>query len=117
MSIFEISFIATLLITRVGVFFFVLWLDKIGKPRPETEFFGIRIHHYIYGIILMLIAIAIKSPILLGVGLALFVDELPFILMQGETHEDNYSITANIGVIIFGVLVMIFDQEILNLFF
>lgn len=115
MSYFLISFIIALVATRIGVYLAVAHLDKNNKPRPETTFLGIRIHHYLYGIIITIFAVLFNSQILLGIGLALFIDELPVILMGGQTHEENYSPLANIGVIVFGILVIILNQEILNL--
>jgi hypothetical protein len=115
MSPFLISFIISLLVTRFGVYLTVNYLRSKNKELPGPTIFNLRIHHYHYGIILFILAIILNSQILLGIGLALFMDELPFILLRGNSHEQNYSLTANIGVIIFGILVVIFQQEILRL--
>lgn len=106
MDTFTITFILALIVTRIGVYLLVLIKDKSGKPRPETELFGFRIHHYMYGIILGAIGYLINNTVLFAIGLALFIDELPFLLMRGKTHEDNYSIVANIGVAIFGGVII-----------
>jgi hypothetical protein len=116
MSEFVITFLTILIATRIGVYLAVARLDKNNKPRPETTFLGIRIHHYVYGIILTVLAIIFNSQILLGIGLALFIDELPVILMGGSTHEENYSLLANIGVLVFGALVVIFNQQVFDFF-
>ena len=116
MSEFLITFVIALIATRFGVYFAYEYMHKRSKGLPAPNLLGIRIHHYHYGIALTLIAIAVKSEIVLGIGLALFVDELPFLLIGGDSHEDNYSAIANIGVIVFGTLVVLFSGQILELF-
>ena len=114
---FTLIFIITLLLTRVGVYLggliFTHWLKL---PLPENTFFGIRIHHYVFGIILMLIGYLIKNTALSAVGMALFIDELTFLIIGGKTHEDNYSFVSILGTIILGGLVIIFRRPLFQLF-
>src|SRR3989344_4467874 len=107
-SYFFLIFLITILTTRVFLFF-----HPISSPILRN----FRIHHYIYGILGMILGLFLQSIPIYAVGLALFVDELtPFILMRGKTHEDNYSKVSLIGTLIFIVLVF-FNQEYLLTFF
>jgi len=55
---------------------------KIGKFQP---------HHYMYGLVLIAIYFLIPNPILLSIGGALFVDEIPlFFIFHGWDWPDDH---------------------------
>ena len=104
---FIVVFLSTVIITRVLLYF---------RPTPSPTIRGFRTHHWMYGIILVLIAVLFKNIILFGVGSGLFIDELGYILIRGKTHQDNYSVRSFILLAIFVLLVYIMRSEITYLF-
>ncbi|MEK7672792.1 MAG: hypothetical protein AAB373_02820 [Patescibacteria group bacterium] len=93
--------LSTVLITRIFLYF---------KPTPSPTFWGIRTHHYMYGILLAVIGYFTKNLTITGVGLGLFLDELTYLLIGGKTHKDNYSKTSLIGTFLFLVLAFFLCQ-------
>lgn len=73
-------------------------------------------HHYMYGLILIVLSILFESLILYAVGLGLFIDELTYLLMRGKTHEDNYSTVSLLGTAILVTAVFIFKDYLILLF-
>ncbi len=70
-----------------------------------------------YGIVAMLIGFFIKSIIIFAFGCGLFIDEVTYILIQGETHADNYSFKSILGTIILIIIVFIFRNLIVREFY
>lgn len=89
-------FLITILVTRIFLFF---------KPKSAPTIKGFRIHHWMYGVAIIVFAFLVHSFILYAVGLGLFVDELTYILMGGKSHEDNYSKISLLGTGAFIVIV------------
>lgn len=113
-ELFALCFLGSLVLTRVGVYLFVYYIThSLHQPPPETTLWGFRVHHYMYGIILILLGVAFKNVPLYAVGMGLFVDELTYLLMGGETHEDNYSLVSNLGTVVFALLVYFFRDKLL----
>jgi len=92
-------FISTILITRVFLYL---------KPTPAPTIKGFRIHHYMYGLILILFGVMLSNIFVYAVGWGLFIDELPFLALGGKTHQDNYSPRSLLGVLILAIMVMLF---------
>ena len=69
---FFILFVCTIVFVR-------LWLWFLPKHGPKI--FGIQVHHYAYGLLIILISFFILKPLLLPIGAALFVDEIPLFFM------------------------------------
>lgn len=91
-------FLATILITRIYLYY---------RPTSSPTLFGLRLHHYMYGLVLTVFGLLIDSLFVYAVGLALFVDELAFLLLRGTSHEDNYSWKSLLGTALFIALVFI----------
>ena len=100
-------FVATIICTRF--FLYVL-------PIPSPSLGSLRLHHYMYGLILAPLGILFDNPPLFAVGLGLFVDELGYLLIGGKTHKDNYSKYSLILLGIFASLIYIFRGELTLLF-
>ena len=92
---FFIILLITVLIVRVFLF-----VDPISSPTIK----GFRIHHYMYGIVGIPVAILTGSLPLYAISVALFEDEFTYTLMGGKTQRDNYSAISIIGTILFVVL-------------
>jgi hypothetical protein len=87
-SRFFFIFVVTVLAIRTVLYF---W------PVPAPTIGGLRTHHYMYGVIGVLIGLATNSMTVYAVGIGLFVDELTFVLTGGRTHQDNYSSASLLG--------------------
>lgn len=53
-----------------------------------------------YGILILVIGLLIRNTILIAIGLALFVDELPYLIIKGNSHKDNYSPYSLVGLMV-----------------
>ena len=104
---FFLIFLVTILAIRI-----FLWV----RPTPAPTVGTFRTHHWMFGVALILIALAIHSLILYAIGLGLFVNELAYLLMGGKTHQDNYSMRSLSGLIFFIILVYIFKAQAILLF-
>jgi len=87
-TLFFIIFVITILVTRT--FLYV-------NPTPSPTIKDIRLHHYMYGIVLIPIGLVVSSISIFAVGTGLFIDELTYLIIGGKTHEDNYSKVSLIG--------------------
>ena len=101
---FFIIFLATIIVTRIFLYF---------KPTPAPTIKGFRIHHYMYGIILIVISILIKNLTIYSIGLGLFIDELTYLIIKGKNHKDNYSKKSLIGTCLFIILIFFLRSYIL----
>lgn len=110
---FFLIFLGTVAVIR----FFLLW--KIGSPTIK----GFRLRHYMYGVVLIVLAFFNHNLTICAVGLGLLVDELPLILLKGPGHkehfwrgmEDYYSPWCVSGVLIFIFLTYLFRDTISGL--
>jgi len=103
---FFLIFLVTILMTRIFVHI---------KPIPSPTIKKLRLHHYMYGIILIIIAFILGNLFLFAVGMGLFVDELTYLIIKGKSHKDNYSKTSLIGTATFILLVFIFRNYLVKL--
>lgn len=104
MTSFFLIFLITIIVTRIALF-----LCPIASPTVK----GFRIHHWMYGIFLIVLGIVLSSIVLYAIGLGLFVDELTYILIGGTSHKDNYSTVSLVGTVIFIIIVYIFQLPLL----
>ena len=65
-------YIATILVARVPLLFWHKHAPKVGN---------FQIHHYMFGVALIVIYFFIPQSALLAIGLGLFMDELPLFFM------------------------------------
>ena len=80
-----------------GDYFFLIVLGTVAATRfflfltklPAPSIKGFRTRHYMYGLILILVAFFSHSLTIYAVGLGLFVDELPAILVKGPGHKEE----------------------------
>lgn len=79
---FFFVFLTTIVITRLFLFFYPFPAPTIGK---------FRVHHYMYGIVGILVGLSVQSILLYAIGTGLFIDELTYLIIRGKDHEDNYS--------------------------
>lgn len=57
-----------------------------------------------------------KNIYLLSISMGIFLDEVGFIIIRGNTHKDNYSPKSFIILIFFIILLFIFREPIANFY-
>jgi len=98
---FFITYILTIVVTRIFLKFFPIHGRKIGNFQP---------HHYMYGLILIIIYFFIQNSILLAIGTALVIDEIPlfFIFKTLDWPDDHWkqyhSVQSILGIITISVI-------------
>ena len=97
-------FLITIFLTRV-----FLWLKPISSPTIK----GFRVHHYMYGLILIPIGILLNDIVIYALGFGLFVDKLGYLIIRGRTHKENYSKVSLVLLAVFIILVYIFRKQLL----
>ncbi len=100
MSQFFLIFLITIIVTRL-----FLWLTPIKGPTIN----GFRIHHFLYGIILMTLYVLTENIILFAIGLGLFIDEAPLFLSQKWDTKGYNSSFCYFGVVVSIITVYLID--------
>ena len=78
---FFLIFLGTIAITRL-----LLVSHKMTGPT----ILGLRIRHYMLGIVLLVVAFLIHNLTIYAIALGLIADELPVIFAKGPGHKDEY---------------------------
>lgn len=82
LSGYFLIYIGTIVVTR---FVLSYW------PRHAPKIGTFQLHHYMYGLVLVAGYLVFPQPLLLAVGLALFVDEVPlFFIFKTWDWPDNH---------------------------
>lgn len=100
-------FLATILVTRIFLYF---------CPTPSPTLGAVRLHHYMYGVVAIVLGVALNILTLFAIGLGLFIDELTFLLIKGKTHKDNYSKISLLGTLFLVIIIFFTQKYLLNLF-
>lgn len=91
-------YVATIVITRIYLSIFPHHGPKIGN---------FQIHHYMYGLVLIVAYFLIRRPELLAIGSAWIVDELPlFFIFKGWNWPDDHWRQYHSWQSIMGILVI-----------
>ena len=102
----------TVILTRVWVYLF-------NKPSPTIKNF--RTHHWMYGLLFTIILFSISkfytNLYLLSISMGIFLDEIGFIIIRGKTHKDNYSPQSFMILMFFMLLLFLFRESIVRLYF
>ena len=102
---FFLILLATIIVTRITLFI---------KPVPSPTIRGFRTHHWMYGLGGVVIAFLTRSVVVYAIGMGLCIDELTYLLMAGETHEDNFSLTSLIGTIAFTAAAFLLREQLIS---
>jgi hypothetical protein len=97
-DLFFIVFLATILVTRIALYI---------RPTASPTIDGFRLHHYMYGIVIAIIGVLCKNIVVFSIGLGLLIDEIPYLIIHGKTHKDNYSEKSLAGVLILTLIVLL----------
>lgn len=87
---FAIIFTVTIFFTRFWIYFMkMLFKNKYFHSAPTIK--GIKLHHYMYGILIVIIGIILKMDWVISIGAALFIDEFVLLLKHGNNfHWKEY---------------------------
>ena len=96
-TLFFLVFVGTIVVTRL-----VLLPKRILYPRV----FGHHIHHFIYGIFILIIGVLASNLFLYAVGFGLFVDELPLVFTQKWNWNGYNSALCPVGEV--GIIILAF---------
>ena len=116
---FFLIILGTIVTIRFLLFVRHLFFYHIKTPTLR----GFRIHHYMYGIALAIIAVLIQNLTLYAIGFGLFIDEFLLVLIKGlgtkyedwRESKDYYSKWSLLGALFFAVLVFLFREVISEL--
>ena len=101
-------YVVTILIARIPLLFWHNHAPKIG---------GFQLHHYMYGLVLLVVYFLVPQNILLAVGLGLFVDELPlFFIFKGLNWPDDHWKQYHSWQSIVGIIISFLGLMALNFF-
>lgn len=101
---FFLTFLGAIVVTRIFLYF---------NPRSSPTIKGFRLHHYMFGIFIALTGGIIQNIFVYAIGLGLFVDEIGYLIIGGKTHEDNYSVTSILILVLLVVFAFILRNQIL----
>lgn len=84
-------FIGTILISRLWLLIMRKLIFKINFINSSPTIKGFKIHHYMYGIIMVTTGFVLKSEYLIAIGMGLFIDEvIPLIKYGNNFNEKQY---------------------------
>ncbi|MDP2672375.1 MAG: hypothetical protein Q8O84_01020 [Nanoarchaeota archaeon] len=102
---FFLIFIVTILVAR-----FLPLFKRISSPKINK----IKLHHYMYGVVLVILTFLFHNLTLYGIGLALFIDELLLLIRYGNNfHWQEYDSTYSQFGLIFLVIIIYFLRDFL----
>jgi hypothetical protein len=105
-NFFFIIVLSTVVLTR-------LWL--LLKPISSPRLKGFKLHHYMYGLVVVGISVIFSNITLYGIGFGLIVDEMPLFLTykNNNYHWKEYnSLLSRLGVV-FCLLLLYFFKKYL----
>lgn len=102
-DIFFLLVLATVVVARLLLFF---------KPISSPTVWGLRLRHWMYGVVGILLGLTIQCLPIYAIGFGLWIDELSYIIIGGRTHRDNYSAASIGGTIILIFLTFAFRAEL-----
>ncbi len=106
---FFFIFLLTLTFTRIILSGKRIEASKLLK-KVHSHF---HIHHYMYGIALIILGIFTKNLIVYAVGSALFVDEIPLFVGRKWTWQGYYSKESSLILLFLTLLVFCFSKYLL----
>ena len=108
-NLFYILLILTIISIRLGVFLI---------PEVDVSFIGLNIHHFWFGVIIVLIALIVPKKydwvkiVLYAIGLGLIVDQLVFMLLGAGKDAQYWALPSLFGAIIIALIILPFRQKI-----
>ncbi len=105
--------LATVLVIRLGV--------KL-VPDKDVFVFGMVVHHFWFGVLLVLVgwslpSIVYLSVLIFGIGLGLMADHLIYMILGGGGDKEYWAKGSVIGAAFTLLLLFIFRNQLYELFF
>ncbi len=98
-------FLATIIVTRLFLWFLPVQTPDIGS---------FEVHHYMYGLILIAIALLSRSLPLYGIGVGLVVDELMIFPLAATTIQEYFSPLFLAGTVLWIALVYMYRHTLVR---
>lgn len=104
---FFLIILITVLVIRV-----ILHGAAVGKSKfqrsivPKPVIKNVRIHHYVYGIILCVVAVLIKRLDVMAIGLGFVIDEVWFVIRLQSDDNKYLSYSSLVGT--FAILLLLY---------
>lgn len=111
---FYLILIATILITRISI---------IIVPEVNIKFLDIVIHHFWFGVILMIIGLIIPKQkvypkiLLYGIGAGLIIDQLIFMILGAGKDKEYWALPSLLGTIIIALVIYPIRTKVTNFLF
>lgn len=106
----------TVIVARAYLHGASLLRRKLGRnlvPHPSLR--GVRIHHYVYGMVLCLIGLYIRSVGLIAIGFGLIADEVWFVVGLHGDDTRYLSRSSLIGSAVMLLIVFLFRNQLFAL--
>jgi len=113
-NLFYLILITTILITRISI---------IIVPEVDIKFLDIVIHHFWFGVILMIIGLIIPKQkvypkiLLYGIGAGLIIDQLIFMILGAGKDKEYWALPLLLGTIIIALVIYLIRTKVTNFLF
>ncbi len=108
---FYLILIVTILIIRISI---------IIVPEVDIKFLDIVIHHFWFGVILMIIGVIVPKQkvypkiLLYGIGAGLIVDQLIFMILGAGKDKEYWALPSLLGTIIIVLVIYPIRTKVTN---
>ena len=110
-NLFYLILIVTILITRISI---------IIVPEVDMKFLDIVIHHFWFGVVLMIVGLIIPKQkvypkiLLYGIGAGLIIDQLIFMILGAGKDKEYWALPSFLGMIIIALVIYPIRTKITN---
>lgn len=110
-NLFYLIFVLTILIVRISV---------ITMPEFHIIFSDMLIHHFWFGIILLLVGLIMPKNkeypkiFLYGIGAGLIIDQLVFMILGAGRNKEYWALPSLLGAIIITFIIFPIRQKLTN---
>ncbi|MDP3881365.1 MAG: hypothetical protein Q8Q31_00610 [Nanoarchaeota archaeon] len=110
-NLFYLLILLTILISRFAI---MIW------PEIDIKVFGMIIHHFWFGIVLVIGGFIIPKSahypklLLYGIGAGLIIDQLIFIMLGAGKDKEYWSIYSLLGTLIIVSIIYPFRMKLIN---
>jgi|TARA_Y100000310_G_C20000184_1_gene498125 peptidoglycan/LPS O-acetylase OafA/YrhL len=110
-NLFYLILIVTILIIRISI---------IIVPEVDIKFLDIVIHHFWFGVILMIIGVIVPKQkvypkiLLYGIGAGLIVDQLIFMILGAGKDKEYWALPSLLGTIIIVLVIYPIRTKVTN---
>ncbi len=110
-NLFYLIMILTILIARISI---------IIVPEVDMKFLDIVIHHFWFGVVLMIVGLLIPKQkfylkiLLYGIGAGLILDQLIFIILGAGKDKEYWALPSLLGMIIIALVIYLIRRRLTN---